>query len=308
MSTFNIQKILVPVDFSGTSEKVLNHVALMAQKTGAKVYLLYVKEGPLGKSGPDYFGLSINHPEKFDTEIEKWATNNLGAIEKQLQRKGVTAIECLTDNGAPYKKILDAAKKIKPDIIVMGTHGVSGFREFVVGSNTFRIVSETQCPVLSIQKSIKNPGFKRILIPFRDKPHSREKIDYALALAKLYGATIDILGISFDPAASAMKKIDLEAKQIKSIAEKQGVKANMEVIKSNYVSKRILDYAKEKKDDLIVVMSDLDRMSISEYVIGPVIQQIVNHSHIPVLSIHPTYNPNVKGSEPVDNTDWRFWY
>ena len=50
-------------------------------------------------------------------------------------------------------------------------------------------------------------------------------------------------------------------------------------------------------------MSDMDRVSITEYIIGPVVQQIINHSSIPVLSIHP----NINSENMVGSGDWSFW-
>jgi nucleotide-binding universal stress UspA family protein len=74
-------------------------------------------------------------------------------------------------------------------------------------------------------------------------------------------------------------------------------------VQGNYVTKLIFDNAERLNADLIVVMSDLDKMSISEYITGPVIQQIVNHSKIPVLSIRPIINPEMFSNSDVD---WAF--
>lgn len=306
MSLFNIKKILIPVDFSGTGAKVLDQAILMAKKTDAKITLLNVLEGPFGNTGHDYIAVSAYNSGKYETLITKEANKLMKELKERLIKKGLKNVEYLIEKGTPYKKILLVAKRLKTDLIIMGTHGVSGFREFVMGSNAYRVVSESKCPVLSVQKHTKNSGFKNILLPFRDKPHSRENVDYAIGIAKIYGATLHILGVSYDPVSAGVKKIPLEAQQIKNIAEKQGVTCTVEVVKGNYVSKFIFDHAKKKKADLIVIMSDLDRMSISEYIIGPVVQQLVNHSIIPILSIRPIINPSLIEGAPVDQVDWAF--
>jgi len=189
----------------------------------------------------------------------------------------------------------------------MGTHGVTGVSEFVMGSNTFRVVSKAKCPVISIQKFTKKTGFKNILLPFRDKPHSRESVEYAIRIAEIYGASIHVLGISFDTSDEGIKKIKLEGEQIKQILEKRGVKNTLDIVKGNYLARLIFDYSKKKKADMLVIMSDLDEMSISEYVIGPVVQQLINHSPIPVLSIHPVFNPGTPEKWPANTSDWSFW-
>lgn len=303
MGKFIIKKILVPVDFSATGQKVLEQVAVMAKKNEAEVVLFISLEGPIGNTGPDYFGVSITDPSKFDTLMKNWANKNMVKLEDKLEKAGVRNVSHKIGKGTPYKMIVKVAKDIKADIIVMGTHGISGFREFAVGSNTARVVSEAPCPVLSIQKHSKKGGFTKILVPFRDKPHAREGVDYAIDLAKTYGATVQVLGISVDPADSAKRKIQLEAEQIKKISEKRGVKATVDVVKGRYVSENILDYARKKKADLVVLMADLDKSGISEYIMGPVIQRVVNHSKVPVLSIHPLSNPKMLAG----GADWTFW-
>jgi len=303
MGLFTIKKILVPVDFSATGQKVLDQVATMAKKNGAEVILFVSLETPMGKSSPDYFGVAINNPKMFEELLLEWAEKNMEKLQENLKKMGVSKVSYKIGEGTAYKMIVKAAKDTKADLIVMGTHGVSGFREFSVGSNTARVVSEAACPVLSIQKSSKKSGFNTILVPFRDRPHSRESVDYAIDLAKSYGATIQVLGISTDPADSAKRKLQLEADQIKKIAEKRGVKATTDVVKNKFVAKNILTYAEKKKADLIVLMADLDKSGISEYLIGPVIQQVVNHSPIPILSIHPVINPNLLVS---GNESWSF--
>jgi nucleotide-binding universal stress UspA family protein len=306
MYPFKIKKILIPVDFSGTGIKVLDQAILMAKKAKAEIILLTVLEGPFGNHGSDYIGISISNSEEYETMIVNEADRLMTALEKKLTEKGVTKVSFLIEKGTPYKKILSVAKDIQADIIIMGTQGISGFREFVIGSNTFRVVSEATCPVLSIQKHTKEVKLTQILLPFRDKPHSREGVDYAVSIAKMHGATLNIVGISYDPASAEVKKIPLEAEQIKNIAEMEGVHCTVKTVHGDYVSKLIFSQAERVNADLIVVMSDLDKMAISEYIIGPVIQQLVNHSKIPVLTIHPTINPAVIEGAPVDEVDWAF--
>jgi nucleotide-binding universal stress UspA family protein len=292
MAILKIKKILVPVDFSETSEKALDQASFMARLNKAELILLHVLDGPLGNSG-DGFGLSIYNRAAFETAMQDAAKEEMRVLKERLNKEGVIDVRCIIETGRAYKEILKVAKQYKADVIFMGTHGVAGFREFVIGSNTFRVVSEATCPVLSIQKKKDAHGFKNILLPFRDKPHSREGVDYAIDLAKMYDSKIHILGINTDPGDMDMQKIVIEAEQIKKIADSCGVRNSVDVLTDGFVSQFILSYAKAKKSDLIVMMADLDKDAISEFIIGPVAQQMINHSPIPILSIQPTFNPKV---------------
>lgn len=302
MTPIKIQKILVPIDFSGTGEKVLKQATIMAKSAKAGIILLHVLDSPLGNEGGDYFGKSILKSSNYEKEALAWIKNQLEDLRTRLRNSGVVKVEYIIEKGTPYKKILSVSKKMKADIIIMGTHGTSGVREYIVGSNTYRVVSEASCPVLSVQKRTMKGGFKHILLPFCDAPHSRESVDFAIYMASLYAATLHVVGICYESTASALKKLNIEAKQIQHAAENAGVEYTVDIIKGSFVSKVIFEQTVKKKADLIALTSNLDKQSISEYIIGPVIQQVVNHSYIPVLSIHPVFNPNA-----VSVSSWTFW-
>jgi nucleotide-binding universal stress UspA family protein len=194
--------------------------------------------------------------------------------------------------GRAHHVIVSTAKKTKASMIIMGTHGVSGFREFFIGSNTFRVVHDAGCPVLSISRAMKKPGFSNILVPFRDKPHSREKVDYAISIGQKYGASVHVLAVDTEDSKSKKKKLQLEADQIVRFVEEAGLKGTAKVTGGLYHAEEIIRFAKKKKCDLIISMADMDRMDVTEFIKGPYAQQIVNHSPIPVLSVSPTFNPD----------------
>ena len=292
MKEFNINTILIPVDFSDTSFKALDHAILMAKLNKASITLLHVVEGLLPVSDPDEMFTSDESAVIYEKQVMSKGKAYMDKLAAKIKAEHAVEASALTAFGKTHKAILETAKHLKADIIIMGTHGVSGFREFVIGSNTFRIVSEANCPVLSVQKHTQKPGFKHILLPFRDKAHSRENVNYAIKMAEIYGAIIHVLGIDTDDDKASFRKISLEADQIKRLVEEKGVKCQLKVISGDFVSDLLLKYAGEIKADIIIAMSDMDRMRVSEYVVGPVIQQIVNHSPIPILSIRPMFNPN----------------
>ncbi len=293
MKSFDIKNILVPLDFSETSMEALKHAVFVAKLNGASITLLKVVEGM------QPFIIPVDYPVSFSYNLTlhertmvKESKKHFAKLVDSIKKKDKVSITSITSKGWVKAEIVEASKRIKADMIIMGTHGVKGFREFIIGSNTFRVINETQCPVLSIQKHTDKLGFKNILVPFRDKAHSREKVDYAIKMAKIYGARIHVLGIETDNDETQFKKLVKEAEQIKKITEKNGLVCTIEVKTSKYLVEEVLKYAETKEIDLIVVMSDLDRMRISEYFMGPFCQQMVNHSTIPVLSIQPTFNPD----------------
>jgi nucleotide-binding universal stress UspA family protein len=293
METFNIKRILVPVDFSETSMVALDHAAYVAKLNKADLTIIHVIESTYSYApSTDYTALAFSNLAAYEKNLIKHTKEQLLKLSQKLKKKDGINVNSIVSTGWVKEEILSNAKSIRADIIIMGTHGVKGFREFITGSNTFRIVNEAQCPVLSFTKNITKMGFKNILIPFRDHPHSREKVDYAIRMAEIYGTKISVLGIDSDDDSKQFRKLTLEAEQIKEIVEKHGIECSIKVKSSPYVVEKILKYAEKKSVDLIVIMSDIDRMRISELFMGPFAQQMVNHSHIPLLSIRPTFNPD----------------
>jgi nucleotide-binding universal stress UspA family protein len=294
METFNIKKILVPIDFSETSLKALDHAVLIAKQNTADITLINVVESTYSYApSTDYTALTFTNLASYEKSVVKQSKEHMLKITQRIKKKDGVNIMGIVSNGWVKEEILDTAENIKADLIVMGTHGVKGFREFITGSNTFRVVNEAKCPVLSIQKKAEPTGYKKILLPFRDKPHSREKVDYAIKMAELFGAKIMVLGVDTDDDEAQFRKIELEAAQIKRIVEKHGLECSVKVKSSPYLADKILKYAKKKRADMVVIMSDLDRVQISEFFMGPFAQQMVNHSPIPVLSIRPAFNPDM---------------
>lgn len=289
MKKLTIKKILIPLDFSFTSLKALDYAVILAKLSDAEIMLLHVIENIHATSDPFFF--TITHSFDYEAALMKLSNENLKQIAEKTIKKGVKKVNIHSTFGRTHQEIIRFSKKIKADMIVVGTHGVSGFREFAMGSNTFRIVHDSKCPVLSIQKVNKAVKFNTILIPFTDHPHSREKVDYALRMAQIYGASLHVLGIDDERTKSHSKKIALEAQQIKSIAEEQNLKCVVKIVQAPYIPKTILGHAAKIKADLIVTIGDEEKQNLLEYFTGSISQQIINHSKIPVMSIHSSFNP-----------------
>jgi nucleotide-binding universal stress UspA family protein len=289
MKPFFIKKILIPLDFSFTSLKAVDHAINLAKLTEAEIILLHVIENIHSTTDPLYF--SIPRESSFESEMHKISNESLEKVARQIRTKGVAKVRTMSVSGRTHKEIIKAARKIKADLIVMGTHGVSGITEFVMGSNTFRVVSDAECPVLSVHRKNKAATFKNILVPFSDRAHSRDKVAFAIKIAELFRSKIFVLGFDNEITKAHSKKMALEAKQIKEIIEKHGLECNAKITAQPYTAKIILDYAKKINADLLTVIGNVDKRDITEYFKGSLSQQLINHSNLPVLSIHSVFNP-----------------
>jgi nucleotide-binding universal stress UspA family protein len=289
MKPFFIKRIMIPLDFSLTSLKALDHAVNIAKISGSEIYLLHVIENIQATTDPLFF--AVPKEQVMNDDLFRISNESLNKVADRIKSKGFTDIKCITVSGRTHAEIIKMSKKLKADLIVMGTHGVSGFKEFIMGSNTYRVVSEAQCPVLSVQRKNKASSYKNILVPFTDTPHSREKVSYAIRVAEFFESNITLLGFDTGITKSESKKIALQAQQIKNMVEKHQLSCTIKITPQPYTLKNILDFAKKMSADLITVTGNAEKRDITEYFKGSLAQQLINHSELPVLSIHAVYNP-----------------
>lgn len=283
MKPFTIQKILIPIDFSETSLLAIEHAAFTAQLFKAELVLLHVVEKYWEKFSIITPELKIEVPSDFSNSIEK----KLEDIASDILRKNGVKSTCITANGNIYSEIMNISDEQKVDLIVMGTHGISGIAEFFVGSNTYKVVTKSKCPVLSVQNGTAKLGYKNILLPIDDSVHSRQKVNHAIVLAKHFASRIHVLGLGDkDNDEYDMDRFDVKLLQIQEYAEKCGVSCDRQIVNGSNQAKVTLDYANNSSTDLIVIMTDQEE-NITGRLMGTYAQQIVNHSKIPVMSIHP---------------------
>ncbi len=294
MTQLSIKKILIPTDFSDNSLKAFDHAILLAKITKAEVVLLHVMEDMMATAHiGNNMSPSLMALQNLEGNVLEYRKEQLNEIIAKLEKENVPKVTPMVVIGRTHREIINALKNTEADIVFMGTHGVSGFREFIMGSNTASVVRDAPCPVLSVQKQPVKSGFKNILVPFSDRPHSREKVMYAIKMAELYGATLHILGIDVENSPEHTKTIELEAAQIKEIIDNHQLQCTVKVMSAAYDFDTALSYAAKVNADLIVEMGDIEKQNIAEYFSGSFSQQIINHSTIPVLSIHSSFNPEM---------------
>jgi nucleotide-binding universal stress UspA family protein len=161
MKSYKIEKILLPVDFSETSSLAIEHASIIAKAFKAEIILLHVLEKHWEKFSIIVPEMRVSLPDDVITIIEKRLEETAQSI---FLNHGVKT-SCITSHGTIFSEIIAVSHEHQVDLIVMGTHGVSGFIDFFIGSNTFRVVTSSECPVLSIQTNYHQTGFKNILLP-----------------------------------------------------------------------------------------------------------------------------------------------
>jgi len=147
---FNVDKILVPTDFSDYADLALKKALDLAEACEAKIYLAYV-----AAEAPDVFKLSkyvMEGQKKIQEELEKQSEKLFKEQIAKFPAAEKTAIEVKVLSGSPYKEIIDYQEKIKADMLVIGTHGDTPFEGFFFGSTSAKIIRHATCSVLIVRK------------------------------------------------------------------------------------------------------------------------------------------------------------
>ena len=282
MKTFKIEKILIPIDFSETAMKAIEHAAYIAQAFKAEIVLLHVIEKHWEHFNIIQPELAVPQPSGLIPVVEKKLAQIATDILTQYGVKSTT----ITSDGNIFSEIVAVSEEHNIDLIIMGTHGTKGFVEFFIGSNTYKVVTQASCPVLSIQKDADTVGFKNILLPIDNSLHSRQKVNHVIMLAKAFQSTIHIVGICDSDENTEMKKFELKIEQVENFIKKSNITCTRKIIVDGNPLRVTNNYAKTVNADLIVIMTDQDE-NITGKLLGTFAQQIVNHSLIPVMSIQP---------------------
>ena len=273
MKNFDIKKILIPVDLSENSLLALEHGTFMAKLFKADMMLTHVVPNA---------GVFGNKPNTIDSETEK----KLHQIANDIHIKNGCKVDISIKHGKISKQVVEAARDYGADLIILGTHGVSGFEEFFMGSNAFRVITESHCPVLSVQQHSQKMGFSNILCPIDNSAPSRQKLKYAVELAKHFGSKIQLLGILTVEEDELTAKFNKMFDQIEEYLTKHDIKFTSDLVYGENIATTTLKYGEKMGSDLIVIMTEQED-NLTGIFLGPYAQQIVNHSKIPVMSIKP---------------------
>jgi nucleotide-binding universal stress UspA family protein len=193
-----IRRILCPVDFSECSRRAADHAMAIARWYGASVTALHVYPMPPVAAAPA-------DPIIFEPALltAHQRTRLLAATRQFLAAatSGVGADAVLREGGAAAE-ILEQARDIDADLIVMGTHGRSGVDRLLLGSVTERVLRKAACPVLTVPHAAADTVptapvlYKSIVCPVDFSDASMRAMDYAFSLAREADAHLTVLHVT----------------------------------------------------------------------------------------------------------------
>lgn len=183
--------ILCPIDFSDTSGRALTYATAFATWYEAQLTVLHVSPA---------FDAALRPGETGPGASSESRDEILARIGRSIAQAGAAALNArpLAQEGRAAEQIVHCATALKADLLVMGTHGLSGFHRLLLGSVTEKVVRTATCPVLTVPPSAPATAarpilFKKILCPIDYSPSSLKALAYALELGRQAGGCVTVL-------------------------------------------------------------------------------------------------------------------
>lgn len=286
-----MKKILVPVDFSPNSKNALRIAAAIANTNKASLELLHTNVAAAYAIPLSEFVSASDYAE--DQEYDETAAGMLERLKQEVLNDPANAgltVETRVVEGFLFSCIRNVAEEDGVDLVVMGTKGASGVSEFLVGSNTEKVIRVAPCPVLAVPESTQEFKLKTVLLPSTLKDDQNGIFRLVAEWQKLFGFNVKVLylnnpsGFPTDGSAEARKN---------RMAEAAGL-VKTEVIMSMgsfFEDSTILSVADQYDVDLIA-MATHQRHGLSHMLFGSITEDTVNHSDIPVLAVPVTWMKN----------------
>ncbi len=295
------EQVLCPTDLSDASARALAHAAALARWYEAKLTVQHV--APTFDSVPMRSG-SLNEAVAMAFPVSQEDVTE--EMRRMVERVGATTLDptLVAELGDPARTIVDTAVSIPADLLVMGTHGRSGFERFVLGSVTEKVLRRAPCPVLTVPPHTSDTPsdevlFKNILCAIDFSPASAQALGFALDLARQANGSVTLVhSIEWlaeeEPRTYAHFNVpefrrhliaDAREQLHALVAGESGTWAAIEeVVTVGRAHREVLRLAEESPTDLIV-MGAQGRGGVGLALFGSTTHQVVRGAPCPVLTV-----------------------
>lgn len=274
-----MKNIVVGIDFSDSSLNAMRHAVAISLRTKAVLHLAWVKT-PGVVSGVNEDGDNNAFLQKANEKLMEW-------VKLCKQESPESEINSVVLEGKVHIAITSYAANFPECIIVMGTHGTSGFEEGYIGNNVYRLINMSKVPVLIMRPDIQiKRDLHKIMAPIDISFETLQKMRPSVELAKAFAAPIYLLGVICPIDPETKHVINVQLHHAANMCEQANVRYTGGSIETNTdACQTILKYAKDIDANLVVVMRE---ESESDFSASSFTREILTTSPVPLMII-----PNV---------------
>lgn len=275
------KRILCPVDLSPHSEHALRHAAMVARWYGSEVTILHARS-------------EFEDPEQAIAELTRM-TDSIGRTDVPIRTR--------VQSGSAVEVVLEVARSLPADLIVLGTHGRGGWDHLVLGSVVEKVLRKASCPVLTIPPPVSSPthaaplGFERIVAALDFSEWSMSALRFAASLAQESGArliAVHVLDSLHTENLTAYPDFDLARyrQHVEGDARtrlREAIPSDMrpgaeEVVATGRPHEQIVRLARERDAHLIVIGVH-GRTALALMMVGSTTHQVIRTASCPVLTL-----------------------
>ncbi len=282
-----LKNILWPTDFSREAREALLYADVFAKAFNAKITALHVSPD-LSLALYDEASPALQQELILQMDVSKKRAR--ARIQAMGRKKGISLKKIVITEGSAAKKIIETAEKEKAGLIVMGKRGQALVEKIMIGSVANHVLRHSPVPVLVTKKRKQKFQVKKILVPtdFTKKEDAERNIAWKLArgfhasLTLLY--VLELFGQEFRLVDEMFEAVMDKFNKKK---ERGGVEVTKEVTKAIHAAQGIVEYARLRSQDLIVMAtcaSPLGRLFL-----GSTTEKVISSTDLPVFVIPPKF-------------------
>lgn len=271
-----MKRILVPTDFSEHAEDALKVASQIARKNDSEIIILHMLELPSQMNDAILGGASIPETMLF----MKKANEMLDEVSSRPFLDNIQVTEIVKID-KPIHGIIQVTKDYNADLIIMGSHGSSGVEELLIGSNTEKVVRNSEIPVLVIKKDIANFNTSNIVFASDFSDETKKPFEKLLKFASFFESKIHLVTIctpnSFKPTHAAEKTMN------DFITEFNLTNYETHIYNDTNIEKGIINFSNRINAD-IIGMCTHGRTAFAHFFNGSISEGLVNHAVKPVIT------------------------
>jgi nucleotide-binding universal stress UspA family protein len=274
-----MKKILVPTDFSPCANNAAELALQIAQKANANIDFLHILVTPI-----DWVVLDIRKESQYP-EVKKQIGHAKSELIKWVKRAkglGLKSGKVLTFTQGS-EEIVNHAESHSHDLIVMGSHGASGLKELVLGSNAQKVVEEAKTPVLIVKENVKKLNIKNMVFASTFLEDVHRPFHQIIDFADLMEAYNNLLYVNVPKSFEESQESESRMKSFLTRCPRGTCSIN--VFNAETPEKGILQFAEDRGMDVIAIVTH-GRKGIKGLFASSLAEKLVNHSAVPILSVN----------------------
>lgn len=272
-----MKKILIPIDFSDLSRYAYELGKQLQAVLDAELHFIHVinlpshiltnKEGELFDDDEMDVRPFREARQQAEAKLAQWISGDRKMVYKVLY-------------GHINDSLLSYAKSIKADMVLMGTHGAFGMKEFFTGSHAEYLAMHADMPILSLKGNLSK-GIERMLLAADFTATVPANIDLLLALRQALKAQIYLLQIQLK--GKKRSEVDIQTR-MSAFAEKHGLEeVSYAIFPADDLEEGIVRFAANNNIDLIAIGS-MQRTGLNKLINGCISADLVNHVEKPIFT------------------------